>query len=34
MTYFRQKFIDFKDNSRLLWKTINEVLDKSNDKNS
>ena len=34
MTYFRQKFIDFKDNSRLLWKTINEVLGKSNDKNS
>ena len=33
-TYFRQKFIDFKDNSRLLWKTINEVLGKSNDKNS
>ena len=33
-TYFRQKFIDFEDNSRLLWKTINEVLGKSNDKNS
>ena len=34
MTYYRQKFIDFKDNSRLLWRTINEVLGKSNDKNS
>ena len=34
MTYFRQKFIDFKDNSILLWKTINEALGKSNNKNS
>ena len=24
MRYFRQKLIDFKENSRLLWKTINE----------
>ena len=32
ITYYEQKFLNNKDNVKLLWKTINMVIGKNNEK--
>lgn len=34
LLYYRKKFIEYKNNAKLLWQTINCVIKKDNDKTS